>query len=85
MISFFLFFITCLRCGRCCYYVLDGKTKKCKHLVRLSNKKTLCRIYKQRLISKWEPLKIDKGITKIQYCIAREKDKRIFKGCPYEK
>ena len=78
MISLFLFFILCNRCGQCCYYVLDGRYKKCKHLVILKSKKTLCRIYKQRLACEWKPLKLDNGI----YCVSREKDKRIFKGCP---
>jgi len=41
--------ITCTQCGRCCYKKVDGKLKKCKYLVILPTKKTLCRIYKTRL------------------------------------
>ncbi|GAH96096.1 unnamed protein product, partial [marine sediment metagenome] len=40
-----------------------------------------CRIYKQRLKDNWSSLEIDKKTHRC--CISREKDKRIFKGCPY--
>ena len=73
MISLFLFFILCKRCGQCCYYVLDGKTKKCKYLV-VHKHLTSCRIYRNRLDTK-----IDENI----YCIERKDDKRIFKNCPF--
>jgi len=68
----------CFRCGKCCFYELDGKIKKCKHLVILRNTKTLCRIYKQRLKVNWKPLRIDKKT----YCISRKKDTRKFIFCP---
>lgn len=86
MISLFLFFILCKRCGRCCYYVLDGKTKKCKFLVELhfetfdktkciTRTVTACRIYNNRL-----GVEISKGV----YCGRRGfEDKRIIDGCPF--
>lgn len=40
---------SCNRCGKCCHVLVDGKLIKCKHLVKLSNGKTLCRHYNNRL------------------------------------
>lgn len=39
----------CEHCGTCCHYYKGGALLRCKHLVRLQNGKTLCRIYKTRL------------------------------------
>ena len=66
--------VECLRCGKCCFYSFNGKIKKCRFLIFLSNKKTSCRIYKNRLNTE-----IDKGF----YCINRIEDNRIIDGCPY--
>ena len=40
---------TCNFCSKCCHYIKDGKLKTCKHLVKLSNTKKLCRIYGNRI------------------------------------
>jgi len=63
----------CVNCGKCCYYIKDGVLKKCKHLVKLSNGKTLCRVYKTRL-----GREIDKGV----YCTMYERLEYEFEGCP---
>jgi len=40
----------CLRCGKCCYYTdYLGVKRKCRFLVILPDKTTLCRVYKTRL------------------------------------
>jgi len=71
--------LNCLRCGQCCYYFLNGIKKKCKFLVILQNKKTLCRIYKTR-----ENKEIDTGV----YCTSRISENLKFasynpyKNCP---
>lgn len=64
----------CNRCGKCCFYYLNGKLKKCRYLLIFSNKKTACSIYtrKQRI-----GLEIDKGI----FC--NEDTQYNYKDCPY--
>jgi len=64
----------CKRCGKCCYYILNGVKKKCRHLVRLPSGKHACRIYRNRLYAE-----IDKGIV----CIPRVLDTRMMADCPY--
>ncbi len=61
-------------CGKCCHYIIDGKIFKCKNLIKLSNGKTLCRIYNNRLGYKIAP-----GFK----CGLRENFKMNFVGCPY--
>jgi len=68
----------CLMCGRCCHFPVNGKIVKCKHLVKLKEGKTICRIYNKRLhttIYK-KPL-----VT----CGMRENIALNFKECPYNK
>ena len=65
--------IVCIRCGICCHFFIDGKKKKCKHLVILPSKKTLCRVFKKRL-----GRKIDKKMI----CMTREDCKYNYPGCP---
>jgi len=69
---------TCNRCSLCCYIRHNGKVKKCKHLVILSNNKSLCRVYSSRL---------GKTIGEIDgvpaKCVLRESYKKNFKGCPF--
>jgi len=69
--------IRCLMCGQCCY-LLDKDDKitrhKCKHLIRLKNGKTLCRIYSSRL---------GKKLSKYSVCGLRKDSPYDFPGCPY--
>lgn len=65
---------TCRHCGKCCHYYKDGRLKKCKFLMTLSNGYTFCRIYPNRLGQK-----IDEGI----YCTKRELAPFDYEGCPY--
>lgn len=41
-------YVDCRRCGRCCYYMKNGKKVKCKFLVRHKTI-TSCRVYHQRV------------------------------------
>lgn len=70
--------ITCGRCGQCCHYVLGGRVRRCKHLVKLKTGKTLCRIYKRRMGKI-----IDTFDGKSVVCIARSDSPYDFKDCPY--
>ena len=74
-----LVMIACLRCGKCCYYKIDGKIKKCKHLVKLPNGKTLCRIYKKRLGTIIDKTKDGKVVR----CVLRKDSKFDYEGCPF--
>ena len=70
----------CERCGNCCHYPgKNGKMRKCKHLVRLSSGRTLCRNYRNRLYS--EMGTDEDGNT--YFCSMREDVKFNFLGCPY--
>jgi hypothetical protein len=66
--------MSCCRCGRCCFFYDELGAHKCKHLVILKNKKTLCRIFKKRLGQFI-------GYKNV-VCGLRSNDKRIFEGCP---
>lgn len=68
----------CLRCGRCCHYIIDGRIKKCKHLVKIKGK-TLCRIYNKRL---GQVIDKDSKGNKI-ICINREDSPIDYVDCPY--
>jgi len=35
----------CNRCGKCCFYFFNGKLKKCRYLLILSEKLTFCKLY----------------------------------------
>ena len=63
----------CIRCGVCCHYLKDGVLTKCKHLVRLPNRSTVCRIYKTR---------IGTVIDKNTRCTFRGSSSFDYKGCP---
>ena len=73
--------IICNRCGKCCHFLDElGNKRKCKHLVILSNGKTLCRIYSKRLnqlLYKTEDLEIR--------CNNREDVQVNYKDCPFNK
>lgn len=68
---------TCLRCGLCCHYIKDGKLTSCKYLVKISNGKTYCKVYKNRLNRKID----DEGF----YCTFRVFSPIDYPGCPYNK
>jgi len=71
---------TCLRCGRCCSYLLNGKVKKCKYLVKLSGGKTICRVYKNRL---GKVIDKDKENDELVVCTERSVSPYDYKACPY--
>lgn len=68
----------CNRCGKCCHFVIEGRLRACKFLVKLPGGKTLCRIYnaKDRLGREIYP-----GV----YCNKIEDIKTNFEGCPFNK
>jgi hypothetical protein len=72
----------CLRCGQCCHYEFGGKVRKCHHLVKLPNGKTLCRIYNRRLGVVIQ--KNDDGINHVR-CSDRRMVKKNYPGCPFNK
>lgn len=72
--------VICLRCGQCCYFIIEGVTHKCNHLVRLSNGKTLCRVYKTRLGRIL--FQSSEGTT---ICKKRIEVKTYYPGCPYNR
>jgi len=65
---------TCLRCGRCCHYVLNGVVNQCKFLITASRTKTICRVYSTRLGQQ-----IDKGV----FCVERGCSPFDFPNCSY--
>jgi len=82
----------CKRCGHCCYYMVykDNipKLKKCKHLVRFSTGKTLCRMYKRAIQERTKHGHcIDKyelgEETKMIFCTWRKDGQWNYKGCPF--
>ena len=67
----------CLRCGACCFLVVDGvRSVPCKHLVRLSSGKTLCRVYNQRI-------GLDLGCN--NFCSFRVDLHENFPDCPFNR
>jgi hypothetical protein len=69
----------CLRCGRCCHFIVDGKIVKCRYLIKIGATKTTCRIFKNRLgvvIGKTE-----KG-ERIK-CADRKAAQFDYPGCPF--
>jgi len=69
--------IVCKRCGNCCHHVNDeGKVVKCKHLVKLANGKTLCRIYKKRLGAFCDD-------EHKRFCVLRENSQYNYEGCVF--
>lgn len=66
----------CNRCGKCCFYFLDGKLKKCRYLLfinyYLKKDISFCRIY---------PHGFGREIDKNIFC---NKDPIFnYPGCPY--
>ena len=70
----------CTRCGKCCHYYVNGELRKCKHLVILTPKTTLCRVYKTRLgrVLDYNPI-TKKNIT----CNPRLSYMVNYKDCPF--
>ena len=68
----------CLMCGLCCHHWEKGKLKACKYLVKLKNKKTLCRGFKQRLGRKIRSIN---GYPVV--CIERKNAVFDFPNCPF--
>lgn len=67
---------SCRLCGKCCFYIKEGRLKKCKHLVKLKSGKTLCRIYTNR---NRVGIPLDDGIV----CTERKDSFFDYEGCPY--
>ena len=69
----------CKRCGFCCHFKDEhGKVRKCKHLVKLKNRTTLCRIWSKRLgqvIYERNGLKI--------HCSLRKDSAYDYPGCDF--
>ena len=66
---------SCLRCGRCCHVIEDGKVIKCRNCIFLPSGKTLCRIFNKRVgfrISKHYACAVDRQHSDFDYV-----------GCPF--
>ncbi len=60
----------CIKCGKCCHYLFNGKLKRCKFL----KQDNTCKIYHRRIGTR-----IDKGII----CTYRTMSPVDYPGCPY--
>jgi len=69
----------CKMCGACCHYILDGKIKKCKFLVKKGGR-LICRIYRQRVGRIIDKSKVTGNVI---YCGMREDLWINFPDCPY--
>lgn len=76
--------VPCLRCGACCHYEFDGKIKKCKHLVKISRNKTLCRIW-NKPDRAWRVIAESKKTGVKILCGERIKQKKHYPNCPFNK
>lgn len=63
----------CIRCGKCCIFLVSGVIYNCKHFIK-NSEKNFCDIYKVRL-----------GYELIlgTYCNRREDVETDYPGCPY--
>ena len=71
----------CKMCGACCHYMLDGKIKRCKFLVKKGDR-LMCRIYRNRIGTLIDKSKI-MGVK--VYCGMREHLWINFPDCPFNK
>jgi len=71
--------VVCKRCGTCCHYEYNGRIKPCKHLIKLSSGKYLCRIYNKRLGTVIDKLPNGDYVV----CKNRLDKKQHYKDCPY--
>ena len=67
----------CNRCGRCCYYLLDGKWKKCKNLIQ-HGALSSCRIWNN-------PDRVGTLIDEGVICNEMRNVPHTYVGCPYNK
>ena len=65
---------SCAFCGKCCYLVVNKRLKRCRHMVKLTHDRSLCRIYNHRL---------GKGIGHGHTCISRMEDDWDYPDCPF--
>lgn len=68
----------CLRCGQCCFFLVDNVVRRCRFLVSLPSGKTLCRVYNGR-----KGHTIYRGETKTILCVECEELPFDFEGCPF--
>jgi glycosyltransferase involved in cell wall biosynthesis len=68
----------CLRCGKCCYFEVDGKSLPCPYLQILDNGLTSCNIYDKRLGT----IVFESGDKNI-CCGLRQDQHKNIAGCPY--
>lgn len=68
----------CSRCGRCCTYELNRQIKRCRFLIGTIGKKTLCRIYKNRLGTIIDKSNDGKYVVK---CIERKDSDNVIPEC----
>ena len=73
--------VCCDRCSACCYYILDGKLKKCKHLVKLESGNGLCRVYNNDRVGR--VIDISKSTREKVICTMRKDSVFDYRGCPY--
>ncbi len=77
--------LKCLRCGKCCFFVIDGISHKCRFLILLKSGKTCCKIYRIRktLAKLNKPLHIYPNVL----CLTREQQIKLtnqeYDYCPY--
>ena len=64
----------CLRCGKCCHYVIDNTVKRCRFLVDCLDGTFICRIYSRRIGHRIEGPVI---------CMYRRMSPFDYEGCPY--
>ena len=71
--------INCLRCGMCCYLVIDDKPSdtRCPYLIILKNGKTKCKIYYRN--------RIKRKLGYSNHCVMRRDSIFDYDGCPYNK
>ena len=66
--------IVCLKCAKCCYFIVRGKVHRCKHL----RKDNTCKFYDTRL---YRTIYKDRSMTVV--CLQRTMLKKHIEGCPY--
>ena len=70
----------CNRCGKCCFYVKEGKVTKCHNLIEWNDGKTTCAIWN-------DPKRVGSIIDYVDgeplRCSLIAYSKVNYKGCPY--
>jgi len=82
----------CKRCGKCCEWKLPGMTEpqKCKFLIKVSESKYLCRIYKNESrkgmkIGEYFGISIYCGDRAEHQSMIEQKEFENIDGCPYNR